>query len=69
MIRINDNGIERDMTPQEEADYKSWALVAQQEAIAEATAKDERLAAVESARKKLAAIGLTEAEITALLGV
>ena len=63
--KINDNGINRDMTPAEEAAYLAWA----NEAQAEAEAKAEALEA--KAAKKLAVLnklGLTADEAKALLG-
>jgi hypothetical protein len=66
--RINDNGTDRDMTPAEIAAYE-----ASQQSIDDAEA--ERLAAAQatataktSARTKLKALGLTDAEIAALVG-
>ena len=68
ILRINDNGIDREMTPEEEAAHKKAVLLA---------AKDDesRMAAVEaanavkvSARTKLKVLGLTDDEIAALVG-
>lgn len=61
---INDGGIQREMT---KAEHEEWlALVADIEAKNAAT---EALAAVKtSALNKLAALGLTEEEVGALLG-
>ena len=66
--RINDNGFDRDMTGDEIAAYKAAQKsiddeIAEREAAAEAAA-----AAKQSARAKLKALGLTEAEIAALVG-
>jgi hypothetical protein len=68
MTKINDNGIDRDMTPDEKANYDAWVKVAQQEQAAAAAAKDAKAAALVSARTKLAALGLSDDEIAALLG-
>jgi len=66
--RINDNGLDRDMTPDEIAAYEAAQksiddAAAEREAAAEAAA-----AAKASARAKLKALGLTDAEIAALVG-
>ena len=66
MFRINDNGVDREMSDAEIAEHKK--------AIASARkADDERQATLEaienarnSARTKLAALGLTDEEIAAL---
>ena len=65
--RINDNGIDRDMTDKEKAQYDAFVVVANQEknAFDEALAAQE--AAKQSARTKLAALGLTDDEINALI--
>jgi hypothetical protein len=68
MTKINDNGTERDMTAAEQAKYDAWAAVAQQEQAAAAQAAAEKAAAAASGRAKLAALGLTDDEINALLG-
>lgn len=52
------------MTEEDEADREQWAIEqAEREAAEEA-----KLAAKESARAKLAALGLTEEEVVALIG-
>ena len=68
MFRINDNGVDRDMTDAEIAEHKKAIATAQK-------ADDERQAAFDaienakaSARTKLKALGLTDAEIAALVG-
>jgi hypothetical protein len=66
--RINDNGTDRDMTAAEAAAYEQAVADAPAAAAARAAALDARNAALASARTKLAALGLTEAEIVALLG-
>ena len=54
----------REMT---EAEYAQWQLD-QQEAQAQQEAIEAKLAAKESAKTKLAALGLTEDEINAIIG-
>lgn len=61
---INDSGIDREMT---KAEHDEWLeLVA--EVQARADARQAAAAAKESARAKLKALGLTDAEIAALAG-
>lgn len=67
--RINDNGIDRDMTTAEIAVYEQAAADAQAEAAARQAAADAHEAARVSSKVKLAALGLTEAEVNALLGL
>jgi hypothetical protein len=65
MTKTNDNGINRDMTAEEKAQYDEWAEIAQAEAAevkAQIKAKEEARAAV------LAKLGLTADEAAALLG-
>ena len=60
--------VERDRTPAEQAQYETdqaAAVVAEQE---RADAEAERVAARESATVKLAALGLNDAEIKAIIG-
>lgn len=59
-----DGDIVREMTAQEHADYQQL----QAELEAQAAAAAAKAAALASARTKLAALGLTEAEVAALLG-
>jgi hypothetical protein len=66
--RINDNGTDRDMTAAEAAIYEQAIADAQAEAAASAAALNARKAALASASTKLAALGLTDAEVAALLG-
>ena len=68
MTRINDNGIERDMTPQEQAIYDAWASDAQKEQDDIVQQLQDQLTAKASALSKLKALGLTDAEIAALVG-
>ena len=53
------------LTPEEEAERKQWA----KEAKAQAKAEEAKAAAKASAVEKLAALGLTELEVQALLGL
>ena len=64
-MRTNDNGVERDMTEAEQADYKAWAVIAKAEAKAEAKTQAEKVAARQAVLDKL---GLTADEAAALLG-
>ena len=64
-LKINDNGIDRDMTASEEAAHKAYQQVAQ----AEAQARAEALEAKQVARLALLdRLGLTEQEAQLLLG-
>ena len=67
MPRIHDAGHDRDMTPQEVADYEQRVADAAADAAAQAAAADAKAAALASARKKLRDL-LTDDEIAALLG-
>ena len=67
-MRTNDNGVNRDMTSDEQAAYEAWASTAQAEAAARAEAEAATLAARASALAKLAELGLTPDEIAALVG-
>jgi hypothetical protein len=67
-LRINDNGTDRDMTDEEQAAYEAWAATQNAEAAAKAAAVEARTAARASAVTKLAELGLTEAEVAAILG-
>jgi hypothetical protein len=66
--RINDNGTDRDMTAAEAAIYEQAVADALAQAAAGAAALEAAVAARASAKAKLAALGLTEAEINALTG-
>jgi len=68
MTKINDNGIDREMTTAEQAEYDAWAVTAQAEAVAQEEARQAAIAAKESAKAKLAALGLTEEEVNAIIG-
>jgi hypothetical protein len=63
-MKIQHGDAIRDMTPDEEANYRQCV----ENAAAAAAAADARAAALASARTKLAALGLTDAEVAALLG-
>jgi len=62
LIQIGDEV--REMTADEHDDWKSAGA----DAAALAAAADAKAAALASARSKLAALGLTDAEVAALLG-
>lgn len=63
--KTNDNGVERDMTPSEEAAYSAWAVIAQAEAETQAKALEAKIAARQAVLDKL---GLTADEAAALFG-
>jgi len=63
-MKIQVDDTVRDATPEEEARI----LAAQAEAAAQEEARQAAIAAKESAKAKLAALGLTEAEINAIIG-
>jgi len=64
-MRTNDNGVERDMTAEEEAAYLAWAAKAQ----AEAEAQEQDLTARAAKRQQaLDKLGLTADEAAALFG-
>jgi hypothetical protein len=67
-MKINDNGIDRDMTPDEIAYITDAQKEAQLQAEADAALLAKQAAAAKSARAKLADLGLTESEIKALVG-
>lgn len=67
-LRINDNGIDRDMTVEEEAEYRKAALSAARDEEARLAVIEARLNAKASAQTKLKALGLNDAEIAALVG-
>ena len=63
--KTNDNGVDRDMTEAEVAEYEAWAAIAQAEAEAQAAS----LAAKATARQALLEkLGITEEEAQLLLG-
>lgn len=62
------NGVLRDMTLDEVAEMKATQAEMNVALEAEAAAADAKAAALASARTKLAALGLTDAEVAALLG-
>ena len=61
------NGVLRDMTPEELAEMKSTRANMIAALEAEAAAADAKAAALASARVKLAALGLSDDEVAALL--
>jgi hypothetical protein len=64
-MKINDNGVERDMTEAEQEAHEAWVKIAQAEAQAEAEAQAAKAAARQAVLDKL---GLTANEAAALLG-
>lgn len=64
-MKVHDNGIDREATPQEIAEHEEFCR--QAEASNQRLA--ERNASRTSAKNKLSALGLTDDEINALLGV
>lgn len=66
-MRINDNGVDRDMTPDEQTAYELAAEQANQDQIAKVKAQELIDAAKTSAIAKFEALGLTAAEIAALV--
>jgi hypothetical protein len=68
MTRINDNGIDREMTASEQAAYDAFVQDEAKRMAAEIAALEALTAAKASARAKLKALGLTDAEIAALVG-
>ena len=64
-MKINDNGVDRDMTEAEQAAHEAWAVIAQAEAEARTKAEAAKAAARQAVLDKL---GLTQDEAQALLG-
>jgi len=64
-LKINDNGIDREMTTEEETAHKAWQKIAKAEAEAQAEAQVAKVAARQAVLEKL---GLTTDEAAALLG-
>jgi hypothetical protein len=65
ILRIHDNGTDRDMTDEEIAEYQIWQKLRKEETKAETDAQAERTAARQAVLDKL---GLTANEAAALLG-
>ena len=65
---VNDNGITRQMTAAETKAYESSSTRFAEEIVQQEAIRIANEAAKTSARAKLAALGLTEAEIAALVG-
>lgn len=66
--KINDNGVDREMTDAEIKAHMAACDDAAKELAAQITALETIAAAKASARAKLKALGLTDAEIAALAG-
>jgi hypothetical protein len=64
-MKINDNGVQRDMTEAEQEAHEAWAVIAQAEAEAHAEAHAAKQVAREALLTKL---GITAAEAQLLLG-
>ena len=64
-LKINDNGIDREMTANEEAAYLAWQVIAQAETKTDADAQTAKNVARQAVLDKL---GLTQDEAQALLG-
>ena len=64
-LKTNDNGTDREMTADEEAELKAWQKTAQAEAEAQVKAQAAKQAARQTVLDKL---GLTADEAAALLG-
>lgn len=67
-MKINVNGVERDATPDEIAVIETTQIDMQATAQAQAAADAAAKVAKASAKAKLAALGLTDAEVSALIG-
>jgi hypothetical protein len=67
-MRIHVNGIDRDATTDEQAIIEATQADMQAESSAQAAAAVAEKAAKASAKAKLAALGLTEVEVSALIG-
>ena len=67
-LRTHDNGVDRNMTADELAAYETLTAQVQAANVAAQQAATDKAAAAASGRAKLAALGLTDDEINALLG-
>jgi hypothetical protein len=68
MTRINDNGVDREMTAAEKTAYDQFVAECAVELAKRDAAKNAVIAAKASARDKLKALGLSDDEIAALVG-
>lgn len=66
-IQTNHDGIDRNMTPEEVAEYAAFQTLAKKDRDELAADIETRASILGSARAKLAALGLTETEIDAFL--
>ena len=64
-LKINDNGVDRNMTADEQAAHEAWAVIAQAEAQARTDAQTAKQVARQTVLDKL---GLTADEAKVLLG-
>lgn len=67
-LRISDNGVDREMTASEQDEYHLASAQAAKELEKMLDMQQAAIAAKESAKAKLAALGLTEAEVNAIIG-
>jgi len=67
-MKIHVDGIDREMTLQEEEEHLSQSAKYSEQLEKQAQVIAEQIAAKESAKAKLAALGLTEAEVNAIIG-
>lgn len=67
-MRIHVNGVDREATAEEKAVIEATQADMQAESSAQAAAAANAKAAKASAKAKLAALGLTDAEVSALIG-
>jgi hypothetical protein len=68
IYRIHDNGTDREMTASELAEYQAYSAAVEAEAAQLEAEKAAKESARQTAIAKLEAIGLTPADIAALLG-
>ncbi len=67
-MRIHVNGVDRDATAEEKAVIEATQAEMQAESSAQAAAAVNAKATKASAKAKLTALGLTDAEVSALIG-
>ena len=67
-LRISDNGVDREMTASEQDKYHLASAQATKELEKMLDMQQAAIAAKESAKAKLAALGLNEAEVNAIIG-
>jgi len=67
-MKTNDNGLDREMTEAELAAFNILQKELEVKQAARQAALDSKKTALASARAKLAALGLSEAEVAAIIG-